>query len=210
LKLICNNYLSKKAEVFNYETFENIRAVRNNTQQFFAVKYLLFFSIVLTGCRSSYNIPSQKYGDNLISTTKSSDGTTTNKFMRHDLTYVDIAKQNKLLERKVFDYEQLVYRYPILRSNIKPGKIFLRSGHSFLSTTLSDTLVFVNDYLPVMNRHFWAKGVVISTLTDSSYLVKTNVNNNGYARFYISVSDNYEEVKKGNGFISDSLVLPIR
>ena len=127
------------------------------------VKYFLLVSIILTGCLTSYKIPSKKYGDKLISTIQSGDGTTTYQFSRHDLEYVDIARGHKLLERKVYDRKQIIYRYPIF-----------------------------------------------SRLTENSYLIKPAANNIGYARLYISVSDNYEEVKNRNGFISDSLVLPIR
>jgi hypothetical protein len=159
---------------------------------------------------TSYKIPSKKYGDKPISTIQSGDGTTTYQFSRHDLEYVDIARGHKLLERTVYDRKQIIYRYPILKNNVGPTKIVLKSGNRFLAKTGSDTVVFINNGLPVMNRNFWAKGVVFSRLTENTYLIKPAANNIGYARLYISVSDNYEEVKNRNGFISDSLVLPIR
>ncbi len=164
----------------------------------------------MTGCLTTYKIPSKKYDDKIISTSKNLDGTTTYKFYRHDLEYVDTAERHKLLDRKVYDNNQIVYRYPILETNVKPSKIFLKSGNNFLSKTESDTIMFINDNLPIMNRYFWGKGIMFTRITENSYLVKASVNNKGYARFYISVSDNYEEIKKGNGFISDSLVLPIK
>ena len=174
------------------------------------MKYFLLLTIIFTGCLTSYKIPSKKYDDKLISTTKNPDGTTTYKFSRHNLEYVDIARQRKLLDRKVYDNNQIIYRYPILKNNVEPTKIALKSGNDFLANTRSDTIVFINDGLPIMNRHFSGKGVVFSRITENSYLIKPSSNNIGYARLYISVSDNYEEVKKRNGFISDSLVLPIR
>ena len=185
-------------------------AKSKTTHKNFEVKYFLLATIILTGCTTSYKIPSKKYDDKLISTTKNPDGTTTYKFSRHDMEYVDIARHHKLLDRKVYDNNQIIYRYPILKNNVEPTKIVLKSGNDFLAKTGSDTIAFINDELPVMNRHFWGKGVVLSRITENSYLIKPTANNTGYARFYISVSDNYEEVKNGNGFISDSLVLPIR
>jgi hypothetical protein len=174
------------------------------------VKHFLLLTIILTGCLTNYKIPSKNYDDKIISTSKNIDGTTTYKFYRHDLEYVDIAKQHKLLERKVYDHKQIIYRYPILETNVKPSKIFLKSGNDFLIKTGSDTIVFINDELPVMNRHFWGKGVVFSRITENSYLIKPSSDNTGYARFYISTSHNYEEINNDKGFIADSLVLPIR
>ena len=86
----------------------------------------------------------------------------------------------------------------------------MTSGNDFLSKTGSDTIVFINDDLPVMNRYFWSKGVIFKRITENTYLIKPSSENTGYARFYISISHNYEEIENEMGFISDSLILPIR
>jgi hypothetical protein len=165
---------------------------------------------MLTGCLTKYKIPSQKYGDNLLSTTKEPEGLTTYKFNRHNLTYIDKAKSGKLIERKVYDNDQIVYRYPILKTNIGPTQIFLKSGNDFLAKMGSDTVIFINNDLPIMNRHFWGKGIVFSRVTENTYLVKPTAGNSGFAKFYVSTTHNYEEIKNDNGFIADSLILPIR
>jgi hypothetical protein len=174
------------------------------------VKYFLLPTILLTGCLTNYKIPSNKYGDKLISTTKNADGTTTYKFYRHNWEYVDIAQQHKLLERKVYNNERLVYRYPIREANVRPTNFLLKSGKNFLTKTGSDTITFINDDLPVMNRHFWGKGVMIQRITENCYIVKPATDNIAYARFYISTTHNYEEIRNDNGFIADSLILPVR
>ena len=138
------------------------------------------------------------------------DGTVTKTFLRHDLTYVDMAKQKKLIGRNVFNEGRLIYRYPILRSNVGASKIYLTSGNNFISKTTVDTINFTNDDLPIMNRHFWGKGIVFTKITDSSYIIKPTNDNLATANFYISASHNYEEIKKDKGFIADSLVLSIR
>ena len=173
-------------------------------------KYFLLLSIILMGCFSSYRVPSKKYGDQLLSINKNLDGTISKTFLRHGLTYVDKSKQKKLIERKVYDEQRLIYRYPILRSNVGASKIFLASGNNFISKTTVDTLILINNDLPIMNRHFWGKGVVFTRLTDSSYIIKPTSDNTGPSKFYISTSHNYEEIKNDNGFIADSLVLSIR
>jgi hypothetical protein len=163
----------------------------------------------LTGCMTTYKIPSKKYGDKLILASKA-DGTTTYKFIRHNLTYIDIAKQHKLIERKVYNKDQIIYRYPILKSNIGYCKILLKSGNDFLAKAGSDTLIFITNDLPTMNRHFWGKGIVLSRITGNNYLVRPSIDNDGYARLYISATDNYEEIKKDKSFIADSLILSVR
>ena len=164
----------------------------------------------MIGCIPSYHVPSKKYGDQLLSTTKNVDGIVTNTFLRHGLTYVDQAEQKKLIKRNVFDEGRLIYKHPILKSNIGASKIFLRSGNNFVSKTTVDTIILINNDLPIMNRHFWGEGVVFSRLTDSSYTIKPTSDNSGTAKFYISTSHNYEEIKSDQGFIADSLVLSIR
>ena len=164
-------------------------------------------SIILTSCSSTYKIPSKKYGDHLLSTNKNADGTFTNIFLRHGLTYVDKVKKKKLIERNVYDEGRLIYTYPILRSDLQPSKIYLTSGNNFISKGKADTVIFENKNLPVMNRHFWGQGITLRKLTDSSFLIKPSSSNSGVAKCYISASDNYEEIAKDNGFISDSLVL---
>lgn len=174
------------------------------------LKYLIAVSIILTSCSSTYKTPSKKYSDQLLSSHKNPHGTTTNTFLRHGLTYVDKTKKNKLIERNVYDKGQLIYRYPILRSNLKPSKIYLRSGNNVISKTKTDTVVFINSDLPVMNRHFWGKGIMLSKLSDSTYIGKAISENSRTATFYISTSDNYEEIQNDKGFIADSLVLSVR
>src|SRR5438552_1672013 len=129
------------------------------------MKYLFLMSIILTGCFSSYHVPSKKYGDQLLSTNRNVDRTTTNTFLRHGLTYVDKAKQKKLIERNVYDEGRLIYRYPILRSNVGASKIYLTSGNNFISKTTVDTIILINNDIPIMNRHFWGKGIVFTRLT---------------------------------------------
>lgn len=170
------------------------------------LKYLFLMSIILTSCFSSYKVPSKKYGDQLISKKQNADGTSTSTFLRHGLTYVDKAKRKKLIERNVFDEGRLIYRYPILRSNVGASKIYLTSGNNFISKVKADTIIFINNDLPIMNRHFWGNNIALTPLTDSSYILKSRVNT-GILRFYISASDNYEEIKNDNGFIADSLGL---
>jgi hypothetical protein len=166
-------------------------------------------SIILTSCFSSYKVPSKKYGDQLVSKKHNANGTSTNTFLRHGLTYIDKAKQKKLIERHVYDDGRLIYRYPILRSNVGASKIYLTSGNNFISKAKGDTIVFINNDLPTMNRHFWGNNITLSPLTDSSYILKTKAET-GVAKFYVSASDIYEEIKNGNGFIADSLVITIR
>jgi hypothetical protein len=173
------------------------------------MKYLFLLSIILTGCMTKYRIPSKKYGDKVISTSKNSDGTRTVRFYRHNLEYVDIANRHKLLDRKVYNNKQVIYRYPILEKNVKPSEFYLKSGNDFLMKTGTDTLVFIND-LPIMNRHFWGKGVMFSRITENTYLVRPSKDNNGLAKFYISTTHNYEEIENDKGFIADSLIVSIR
>jgi len=165
---------------------------------------------MLTACSTSYQIPSKKYDDKMISTSKKSDGTTMYKFHRHGLIYVDTAKKHRLLDRKVYDGDQLVYRYPVLAKNVKPGIILLKSGNDFLDQSKGDTIVYIGNDLPVMNRYFWGKGVMLARLTETSYLIKPSPNNTGVAKLYISTTHNYEEIKDDKGFIADSLVLIIK
>ena len=174
------------------------------------LKYLIAVSIILTSCSSSYKTPSKKYGDQLLSTDKNLDGTTTNTFLRHGLTYVDKSEKKKLIARKVYDQQRLIYRYPVLRSNLKASKIYLISGNNFISKGTADTIIFQNSDLPVMNRHFWGQGITVRKLTDTSFVIKPSSNNLGIVRFYVSASDNDEEIANNNGFISDSLVLKTR
>ncbi len=92
---------------------------------------------------------------------------------------------------------------------LKRAKIDLTSGNNFMSKVKADTIIFINKDLPIMNRRFWATNIALTPLTDSSYIFKTRANT-GVAKFYVSASDTYEEIKNGNGFIADSLVLTIR
>ncbi len=164
----------------------------------------------MAGCFSSYNVPSKKYGDQLLSTNKNLNDITTHTFLRHGLTYVDKTKKKKLIERNVYDEGQLIYRYPVRRSNVGASKIYLTSGNNFILKTTADTVVLINNNLPIMNRHFWGKGIRLSRLTDSSYIIRPTSDNTGAAKFYISASDNYEEIENNKGFIADSLEISIR
>jgi len=166
-------------------------------------------SIILTSCFSSYKVRSKKYSDQLVSKKQNADGTSTSTCLRHGLTYIDKAKQKRLTERNVFADGGLIYRYPILRSNVGASKIYLTSGKNFISKATADTIICSNNDLPIMNRHFWGNNITLLPLTDSSYIIKTR-DKTGVAKFYVSASDIYEEIKNGNGFIADSLVLTIR
>ena len=174
------------------------------------MKIFLPTIFLVTACSSAYKIPSHKYDDKIISTSQNSNGTTTYKFYRHDLVYIDTANKHKLLDRKVYDGDQLVYRYPVLKVNVRPSKIFLKSGNSFLDKSKVDTVMFINNDLPAMNRLLWGKGVIITKLTENAYRIKASPDNTGFARIYISTTHNYEEIENDNGFIADSLVLQVK
>jgi hypothetical protein len=174
------------------------------------MKYSLLIAILFTGCLTRYSIPSKRYNDTILSTAHNADLSTTYRFKRHDWEYEDIVKRHKLLERRVYDSGQLVYRYPVLRGNVRPSDFFLKSGRVFLTGNGVDTLVFINEDLPTMNRFIWASGVTLMKITENTYWVKPLANNKDFAKFYVSVGHNMEEVKNDKGFIADSLVLPIR
>ncbi len=174
------------------------------------MKYLVLLIVLLTACISNYTIPSKKYDDEMISTSKNLDGTTTHKFYRHGLEYNDVANGQKLLSRKVYDNRLVIYRYPVLEENVNSSKLFLKSGNDFLSRTGTDTLVFINEDLPIMNRRFWGKGILFSRITNNSYLLQPAQNNDNLAKIYVSASHNYEEIQNSKDFIADSLILPIR
>jgi hypothetical protein len=174
------------------------------------VKKIILAVFVLTSCGTNYKIPSKNYDDMLISSTKNADGSKTLKFYRHDLKYIDVAKHGKLITRTVYNSNVMIYRYPISRNNVDPTKIFLRSGNNFISKTSKDTVIFRNSSLPIMNRYFYGKGVSLKRITESTYEVAAIADNTNFAGFYVLTTVNFEEIKNRKGFISDSLIFPIK
>ena len=169
------------------------------------VVYFISGLILLFGCS-----PKNIYTDSIINKSKNIEGFEIVQFNRHGLIYIDKRKQNKIIERSVFDDGRLMYRYPITKESIGTTTLALQSGKNSLELGVIDTLRIGYGNLPAMNKHIIAKGGTITRLDDSTYLVKTLNPNSKKVTVYIQVSVNYEEIKNDRGFIADSLLLDIR
>jgi hypothetical protein len=61
-----------------------------------------------------------------------------------------------------------------------------------------------------MNRTVYVKGALVSMTSDSTYLIKIKDSASTKATFFVTASDNYEEISGRNSFISDSLIIHIK
>ena len=170
----------------------------------------IFTLFILSACQSSSKYSEKRYDDENISKTKKINGIYNREFFWHGLKYYDKINGHKLIERKVYAEEKLLYKYPINQSNFPKTKIWLASGNNFLQKSVYDTIFFSNPELPWMNRIAWCRGATISRVSDSSYLIRATKDAISKSGFFISVSTNYEEIKNNNGFVSDSLILFVK
>ena len=153
---------------------------------------------------------SRKFNDQIISKSKDGNGITHKRFNRHDLMYVDKLNGNKILTREVFSNNTLMYRYPFLQRDLIKTELKLLSGNNFLTRSVIDTIFVSTKALPVMNRTVYVKGAMISRTSDSTYLIKTKDSVSLRATFVVTAYDNFEEISGRQGFIVDSLVIPIK
>ncbi len=166
--------------------------------------HLILGLILFFGC-SLKNI----YTDSIINKSKDIEGFYIVEFKRHGLIYIDKRKQNRIIERSVFEEGKLIYRYPITKESIGTT-MRLQSGKNSLELGVFDTLRIEYRNLPVMNKHVIAIGSTISRLDDSTYLVKAANLISKKVTVQILVSVNYEEIKNDRGFVADSLILNVR
>ena len=166
--------------------------------------------LILTNCANSELYSKKKYDDQVLSNSEKINGSYTREFTRHGLTYFDKTDDKKIMERKVYSENKLIYKFPINKSTLSKTDLKLLSGNMFLKAGVTDTIQLINDDLPIMNRNVYVKGAAISRTSDSTYLIKAKDSLVSKATFYISVSDNFEEIGGRKSFISDSLQIDIK
>ena len=172
--------------------------------------FVAFLLLTLINCRTSRLYSKKYYDDEVISVSEKIHGVYFRNFKRHNLLYIDKTDGKQIIERKVFRDSNLLYRYPIVKSNIPMTDIKLLSGNNYLKKDFNDTIQIINSGLPIMNRTVYVKGALISRTSDSTYLIKAKDSISLQAKFYITASDNFEEIKNRKSFISDSLIVEIR
>ncbi|MFT3681044.1 MAG: hypothetical protein QM791_12270 [Ferruginibacter sp.] len=96
----------------------------------------------------------------------------TKRYFKEGFEYRDDYKSGKLVRRRLYIGDKLMYESPLYKKDLLPSVIKLKSGKTFLSNAAFDTLEIINPQIPYINFGIEVKNVQLTNAGEKTYLIR--------------------------------------
>ena len=173
-----------------------------------ALPIFALIAIITSSCSNSFERISYASNDTEIRIDSNSlPGYVLRYFERGGMRFFDTLQSNKIVSRKAYYGDLLMYKYPIAQEDIKPLKMRIKGDKDRLTLNKPDTITILNS-LPPKNQSLYTKGAEFNRL--SSFRIVITPTNPAVDTVWLFIQGRqvYAEITDKTVY-KDSIAIPV-